>query len=80
MSNFKPIKSSNLKEAKYDAKSKVMVVKFQKGYSYKYPDTDDHLWNDFESRFDGTKGSDGKSAGQFFNANIRHRPSEKIEE
>lgn len=76
MSEFQPIKSSNLKAAKYDAESNVMVVKFKNETMYSYPNIDDHLWNEFESRFDG---ENGNSAGRFFHREIRHRPCEKIE-
>lgn len=77
MSSFQPIVSSNLKAAKYDAETKEMIVRFKNETAYKYPNIDDHLWNEFESQFDG---EDGRSAGKFFHANIRHRPCEKLEE
>lgn len=78
MSNqFKPIMSSNLEAASYDPQTKELIVKFKNGTAYKYPDVPVKTYVEFENTFDG---ANGKSAGKFFNAYIKHLPFEKIEE
>lgn len=75
MSEFKPIKSSNLEAACYNGTSKEMVVRFKGGNEYRYFDISEKLWNEFADTFSG---DGGKSAGKFFSANIRHLPCEKV--
>lgn len=77
MSEFKPIKSSNLEAACYNGTSKEMVVQFKGGNQYRYFDVSDELWNNFADTFNG---ENGKSAGKFFAANIRSLRCEKIED
>lgn len=77
MSEFKPIKSNNLEAACYDPQTNILIVKFKNGTSYQYPNFPADVYRQFEERFDG---ADGKSAGQFFSAYIRHLPNEKVEE
>ena len=77
MSDFKPIKSSNLEAAAYDFATQTLIVKFRGGTKYKYPNVPATLAANFERTYDG---KDGNSAGRFFHQHIRHLPGEKIEE
>lgn len=72
-----PIVSSNLKSANYDPASKDLIITFKAGTRYKYPNFSPELYKEFERTFDG---SDGRSAGKFFHANIRSLPNEKIKD
>lgn len=75
MSAYKPIKSSNLEAAKYE--DGTLFVKFKNGTEYSYQNISPELYKEFEETFSG---ENGKSAGKFFSAHIRHLPSEKVEE
>ncbi len=75
MADFKPINSSNLKAASYDAATREMVVQFRNATSYSYLDIDADLWSRFEATFDGEGGA---SAGKFFHQHIRNLPCEKL--
>lgn len=77
MSEFKPITSSNLKAAAYDAAKQELTVEFKSGAKYRYPEVSENLYRRFEANFDG---KDGRSAGKFFHAEIRDLPAEKLEE
>lgn len=72
---FEPIVSSNLASAAWDAEREVIIVRFQNGSAYEYPNCSSSLWRDFSSQFDGKK---GRSAGKFLNAQLRPRPYTKI--
>ena len=72
---FKPIVSSNLDSAAYQ--DGAIVVRFQNGTAYRYPNCPTGLWNDFKKEFDGQK---GRSAGKFLNAQLRPRAYERIED
>lgn len=74
---LKPIVSSNLDAAGYDAATKTLVVRFKSGASYKYPNFDPALYAAFETQFSG---DNGKSAGKFFHANIKNLPCKKVTE
>lgn len=76
MTEYKPIKSSNLEAANYNAGTKVLLVKFRNGTEYCYPNVSATLAGNFERTFEGANGA---SAGKFFNANIKHLPCEKVE-
>lgn len=76
MSDFKPIVSSNLEAASYEAATKTLIVLFRGGSQYKYSNVLAKLYADFERTFDG---KDGNSAGRFFHEKIRHLSNEKIE-
>lgn len=73
---FKPITSSNLEAASYDAATKVLIVRFKSGRTYKYFDVSPSLYADFEKLFDGKAGS----AGSFFSKQIRFIKNEQIED
>lgn len=75
--NLKPINSSNLEAAAYDEETRVLTVEFKNGSKYKYPEFPLDLYKDFEATFSG---ENGKSAGKFFYAKIRHLPCEPVEE
>ena len=75
MSEINIPNSSNLKSASYDEATKIMIVNFQNGTSYRYANVPEELW----SRFETTVNENG-SAGKFFHANIRNLPCEKVEE
>ncbi|HQU85918.1 MAG TPA: KTSC domain-containing protein [Pyrinomonadaceae bacterium] len=77
MSASKKINSSNLEAAAYDEETKALIIEFKNGSKYKYPEFPLNLWTDFEATFSG---EDGKSAGKFFFAKIRHLPCEQVEE
>lgn len=75
MTNYKSINSSNLNSANYNAGMQLLYVKFKNGTKYFYPDFSPELYNQFEETFSG---ENGKSAGKFFAANIKHLPCEKV--
>ena len=77
MSEFQPIVSSNLDSAAFDADGKAIIVRFQNGTAYKYPNCDEKLWNDFKATFDGKQ---GRSAGKFMHAQLKPRPYEKLDD
>lgn len=77
MSIFYPIISSNLNAASYDESKQLLVVEFRSGAKYSYANFSATLWTQFWKTFEG---KDGNSAGRFFQANIRHLPSEKVED
>lgn len=72
---MKQIKSSNLHSANYESGTRKLTVNFQNGSSYEYPNVPSDLYNRFEETFSG---ENGKSAGKFFNAEIKHLPCEKV--
>jgi hypothetical protein len=74
---LKPVVSSNIESAGYSADTETLVVQFKGGKKYKYPNVQRGLWEEFSATFDGTN---GKSAGKFFHANIRSLPGEPVEE
>lgn len=74
---LKPVTSSNIAAAGYSAETETLVVEFRSGAKYKYPNIPLDQWKDFEATFDGTE---GRSAGKFFNAKFRDLPCEKDEE
>lgn len=76
MADFKPIVSSNLHSASYDAATDELVVRFKSGTAYRYPNFPQSLWKDFAKTFDGKSGS----AGGFFAKQIRFLENEKIED
>jgi len=67
--------SSNLKFASWDDETNELIVEFQNGTSYKYPNVPETLWNEFSKTV-----NENGSAGKFFSANIKHLPCEQIEE
>jgi hypothetical protein len=73
--NMKQIKSSNLHSASYNSVTKELTVNFHNGSTYKYPNVSTSLNDRFEETFSG---ENGKSAGKFFNAEIKHLPCEKV--
>lgn len=75
MSKYKKIISSNLDSANYDDETNVLFVKFKNGTEYFYPNISVELYKQFEETFSG---ENGKSAGKFFNANIKYLPCEKV--
>lgn len=77
MSDFRPIVSSNLESAAYDAAAQTITVRFKNGTAYKYPNADADLWASFEKTFDG---KDGRSAGKFLDATLRQMSYERIED
>ncbi len=76
MSDFQPIVSSNLAEGRYDAKTRMLDIKFKsdatEAFRYKVMPS---LAKKFMATGDGKKGS----AGKFFAAEIKGLPFEKIE-
>lgn len=72
---MKQIVSSNLASASYNRIAKELTVNFKNGSSYKYSNISNELYEEFEDTFSG---ENGKSAGKFFNANIKHLPSKKV--
>lgn len=76
-SDFKPINSSNLEAASYDAETEILHVKFKNAATYRYFKVTPELYRNFEKTFDG---ENGNSAGRFFHQNIRHLPNEKLGE
>lgn len=74
---FEPIVSSNLDSAAYDAANEKIIVRFQNGTAYAYPNCSGDLWKDFKTQFDGKK---GRSAGKFLNTQLRPRPYDKIDD
>lgn len=74
---FESIVSSNLHSAKFEKESGAIVVRFQNGTAYRYPNCSDSLWKDFQKQFDGQK---GRSAGKFLHAQLKPRPYEQLED
>ncbi|MCU0238511.1 MAG: KTSC domain-containing protein [Pyrinomonadaceae bacterium] len=72
---MKSIKSSNLESASYNPITKELIVNFRNYSSYKYENVSNELYNQFEETFSG---ENGKSAGKFFNTNIKNLPCEKL--
>lgn len=77
MTDYKPIKSSNLEAANYNAAMQILYVRFKNGTEYCYHNISPALYAEFEKTFDGANGA---SAGKIFNANIKHLPCEKVED
>ncbi len=71
MGDFKPIVSSNLEAASYDAAKRELIVRFKNGRAYKYSDVSSELFADLLA---------AESAGGFFAMQIRHLSNEKIED
>jgi hypothetical protein len=76
MPEFKPIVSSNLDSASYDAATDICVVRFKNGRAHRYPSFPQSLWKDFAKTFDGKTGS----PGSFFAKQIRFLTNERIED
>ena len=78
---FEDIVSSNLAEAKFEAKGGtaegVIIVRFQNGTAYEYPNCSEKLWTDFRSQFDGKQ---GRSAGRFLAAQLKPRAYKKLDD
>lgn len=72
---MKQIVSSNLASASYNRIAKELTINFKNGSTYKYPNFSNELYEKFEETFSG---GNGKSAGKFFHANIKHLPNEKV--
>lgn len=72
---FEPIVSSNLDSAKFEGGA--IIVRFQNGTAYRYPNCTESVWRDFKRTFDG---KNGRSAGKFLYANLRPRPYEKLDD
>lgn len=75
MSELNIKNSSNLQKATYDDETKILIVEFKNGSSYRYFNVPKTLWDQFAK----TVNEDG-SAGKFLNAHIRSLPNEKVEE
>lgn len=74
---FESIVSSNLDSAAYDAENETIIVRYQNGTAYGYPNCDETLWNDFKANFDGKQ---GRSAGKFLHAQLKLKPYEKLDD
>lgn len=74
---FESIVSSNLDSAAYDVENEKIVLRFQNGSQYAYPNCDETLWNDFKATFDG---KEGRSAGKFLHAQLKALPCEKLDD
>ena len=73
---FEQIVSSNLESAAFDAQTGAIVVRFQSGSAYRYPNCDRALWEKFRATFDGKK----SSASKFMAANLKPRAYERIDD
>lgn len=69
---MKPIKSSNLQGASYDAENQTLQVQFKNGI-YEYSDVSPELYANFEATFDTDE-----SSGKFFNQFIKQKPYKKL--
>jgi hypothetical protein len=70
MSEFKPIKSSNLEAESYDAANQELVIRFKNGTAYKYFNVSPDLYREFK---------EADSAGSFFHLHIRRMEFEQLE-
>ena len=72
---FESIVSSNLHSAKFEGDA--IVVRFQNGTAYRYPNCNEQLWKWFRAQFDGKK---GRSAGKFLHAQLKPKPYEQLDD
>ena len=60
------VKSSNIKEVKYDAKKKTFTVDFLSGSRYKYDDVPPEVMKEFKLAI-----KNNESVGQLFSSRVR---------